>query len=192
MKGIDLKKELILERECHFAGAIGSAVVEKPKISLWMILLPILFLHFIYRMQKYKVGRLKFNEEFMVTRRRAMDLAVEALETGAKPDINQMVRQYGLRDVLEKPYAAWMRSLAEYYTDLLIADGDSFDAMARSAFRSRSDFLLTLNRLSTLEKEFNAVLKPLLSAAEEAADIIAVIETQSQRLRRQLAEKVFA
>ena len=192
MKGLERKKELILERERYFANAVGSAVFEKPKISLWMILIPILFLHFIYRMQKFKNGRLKFDEEFMVTRRRAMDLAVGALETGVKPNMDQVVRQYGLRDALERPYAVWLRSLTEYYTDLLKANGDSFDALARSAFRSRADLLLTLNRLNTVEKEFYAVLKPQLAATEGAADIIATIETQTQHLRRQLAEQVFA
>lgn len=192
MKGLERKKELILERERYFANAVGSAVFEKPSISLWMILIPILFMHFIYRMQKFKAGRLKFDEEFMVTRRRAMDLAVEALETGVKPNMDRVVQQYGLQDSFERPYAAWMRALFDYYTDLLNANGDSFDALARSAFRSRGDFLLTLNRLNTVEKEFYAVLKPQLAATEGAAGIIATIETHSMRLRRQLADQIFA
>ena len=71
MNAIDRRKELILDRELDFANAIGAAVFEKPRVSFWMIMIPLLFIYFIYRMQKYKDGRIKFDEEFMAARRRA-------------------------------------------------------------------------------------------------------------------------
>jgi hypothetical protein len=191
MKELDRKKDLILERERFFANAVGSAVFEKPSVSLWMILVPILLMHFIYRMQKYKNGRLKFDEEFMVTRRRAMDVAFDAVETGTRPNIDAVVRDFNLRAALEKPYAAWMRILVEYYMDLLRSNGDSFDALVRSAFRNRGDFLVTLNRLNTVEKDFYEVLKPQIASTEGAADIIATIVIHSQSLRLKLAEQIF-
>ena len=40
--------------------------------------------------------------------------------------------------------------------DLLAAEGDSFEALVRSAYRNRTNYLLTLNRLNTVEKEFYA------------------------------------
>lgn len=192
MKNLERKKELILERERAFASAIGVEVFEKPTVSLWMILVPILFLHFIYRMQKFKNGLVKFIDEFMVTRRRAIDIAVESLEAGKKPNIDQRVRQFGLSDALERPYASWLQALVEYYTDLLSATGDSFEGLLRSAYRNRTNFLLALNRLSTVEKEFYAALKPRMAATEGAAAIFATIEEHSRRLRRELAEQVFA
>lgn len=191
MKELDRKKDLILERERFFANAVGSAVFEKPSVSLWMILVPILLMHFIYSMQKYKTGRLKFDEEFMATRRQAMDVAVDAVETGIRPDLDHVVRDFNLRAALERPYAAWMRALVEYYMDLLRSSGDSFDSLVRSTFRNRGDFLLTLNRLNTVEKDFYEVLKPQIASTEGAADIIATIVIHSQRLRRELAEQVF-
>ena len=192
MKNLERKKELILERERAFASAIGVEVFEKPTVSLWMILVPILFLHFIYRMQKFKNGLVKFIDEFMVTRRRAIDIAVESLEAGKKPNIDQRVRQFGLSDALEQPYASWLKALVEYYTDLLSGTGDSFEGLLRSAYRNRTDFLLALNRLSTVEKDFYAALKPRMAATEGAAAIFATIEEHSRRLRRELAEQVFA
>jgi hypothetical protein len=192
MKGLERKKELILQRELAFSNAIGAAVFEKPKVSFWMILVPLLFLYFIYRMQKYKNGRQKFDEEFMTTRRRAMNLAGEAMETGVRPDIDRIARESGLTDALEKPYAAWLKALVDFYMDLLAANGDSFESLVRSAYRNRTNCLLILNRLSTVEREFYAALKPQMAATEGAAAVIATIETQSQRLRRDLAESIFA
>jgi hypothetical protein len=192
MKGLDRKRTLILDQELAFANAIGAAVFEKPRISYWMVLIPILFLYFVYRMQKFKTGRIKFDHDFMVTRRKAMEIAIEGIETGSRPDIDAITRESGLRDVLEKPYAAWLKVLVEHYTDLLSAAGDSYDALVRSAYRSRTDCLLALNRLGTVEKDFYAALKSQMSATEGAADIITTLEEQSRQLRRELAERIFA
>ena len=192
MKGLERKQELILEQERAFANALGAAVFDKPRISYWMVLLPILFLYFVFRMQKFKTGRMKFDQDFMVTRRKAMELAVEELETGRRPDIGAIARESGLRDVLEKPYAAWLGALVEHYTDLLSAAGDSYDALVRSAYRSRTDCLLALNRLGAVEKDFYAALKTQMSATEGATDVIATIQEQSRQLRRELAERIFA
>ncbi|MCU0563777.1 MAG: NF038143 family protein [Desulfobacterales bacterium] len=192
MKGLDRKRALILDQELAFANAIGAAVFEKPRISYWMVLIPILFLYFVYRMQKFKTGRLKFDQDFMVTRRKAMEIAIEGIETGSRPDIDAIARESGLRDVLEKPYAAWLKALVEHYTDLLSAAGDSHDALVRSAYRTRTDCLLALNRLGAAEKEFYAALKTQMGATEGAADVIATIQERSRQLRRELAERVFA
>ena len=192
MKGFEQKKEMILQRELMFANAIGAKVFEKPQVHFWMVLIPILFLYFIYRMQRFKSGRMKFDQEFMTTRRKAMDLAVEALETGVKPNIDRIARESGITDALEKPYAAWLRALVEHYDDLLAANGESFEALVRSAYHNRTNYLLTLNRLNTVEKEFYAALKPQLAATEGAAAVIEAIEEHSRRLRRDLAEQIFA
>ena len=192
MKGFEQKKEMILQRELMFANAIGAKVFEKPQVHFWMVLIPILFLYFIYRMQRFKSGRLKFDQEFMTTRRKAMDLAVESLETGVKPNIDRIARESGITDALEKPYAAWLRALVDHYDDLLTANGESFEALVRSAYHNRTNYLLTLNRLNTVEKEFYAALKPQLAATEGAAAVIEAIEEHSRRLRRDLAEQIFA
>jgi hypothetical protein len=192
MKGLERKKELILQRELAFSNAVGAAVFEKPKVSFWMVLVPLLFLYFIYRMQRYKSGRMRFDEEFMTTRRRAMNIAFEAVEAGSRPDIDRIARESGLTEALEKPYASWLKVLVDFYMDLLAANGDSFESLVRSAYRNRTNYLLTLNRLGTVEREFYAAVKPQLAATEGAADVIATIETRSQQLRRDLAENIFA
>lgn len=191
MKALAQKIDVILQRELAFANPIGAAVFEKPRVSFWMVLIPILFVYFIYRMQRFKVGRMKFDEEFMTTRRRALDVAREAVETNSRPDMDEVARNSSLPEALQKPYISWVNALVEYYMDLLAAEGDSFESLVRATYRNRTDYLLTLNRLNTVEKEFYAALKPHMGAAEGAADIIATIESQSQQLRRELAEQIF-
>jgi hypothetical protein len=191
MKELSDKKEIILHREMAFANAVGASVLDKPKVSIWMVLIPILLLHFIYRMQSYKGKRLKFSEEFMITRRRALDIAHNTALTGDDPDISDVVRKSSLSEPLQKPYAAWVTALVDYYLDLLAAEGASFESLVRAAYSSRSNYLLTLNRLSVAEKTFYKALAPHLAATEGAAEIISKIESHSQELRLELADHVF-
>jgi len=183
---------MILDREAIFANRIGSAVVEKPRVNLWMVLLPILFLHFIYRMKKYKEGRMQFDKNFMISRKRAMDAALQAVATGAAPEIDGIVREATISDELKTPYAAWIKVLVEYYMDLLAAGGDDFESLVRSAYGNSTGFLLALNRLSTAERQFYAALKPQMEQTEGATAIIAVIQERSHQLRRELAESIFS
>jgi hypothetical protein len=192
MSAIDRRKELILDRERDFANAIGAAIFERPRVSFWMIMIPLLFIYFIFRMQKYRDGRIKFDEEFIAARSRALEVAVEAVATGTRPDIDRTVRQSDLAGTIEKPYGSWVRVQVEHYMDLLSATGDSFKSLVHSAYHNRTNYLLTLNRLNTVEKEFYAALKPQLDATEGAAEIITTIEIQSQHLRRRFAEQIFA
>jgi hypothetical protein len=191
MNTLAQKKDIILQRELAFANAIGASVLEKPKVSFWMVLIPILLLYFVYRMQTFKRGRIAFDEEFMTTRRRAMDAAVHAVETSARPDVDAVVRESRLPQALQEPCAAWVSALADYYTGLLVADGDSFESLVRATYRNRTDYLLVLNRLTAAERDFYEALGPHLSAADGATDIIATIEAQSQQLRRESAERIF-
>lgn len=192
MTPLSRKRELILGRELAFANAVGAAVFEKPKVSFWMVLLPILFVYFIYRMQRFRSGRKRFDEEFMITRRRAMGAAFQAVERGGEPDVSQMARESGLPEGLEKTYVTWVRALVGHYMDLLRAEGDSFEDLVRSAYRNRTDCLLTLNQLNAVEREFYGALKPhLAQSTEGVADIVSTIQDQSERLRRELAELIF-
>lgn len=192
MRNLARKRDLILNREMVFANAIGAAVMQKPKVSYWMVLIPILFLFFFYRMQKYKKGRQEFDLQLMTARRQAMELAEAALASGHKPDVAAAVRQSGLPEVLESPFGAWLRALSAFYMGLLKADGDSFDALVRSTYPGRSRFLLDLNRLDQVEKDFYAVLAPRLTEVEGAVEIIGLIQARSRELRLEMARRIFA
>lgn len=191
MTGLSQKKEIVLRHETEFANSVGAGLLEKPKVSIWMIFIPILFLFFIYRMKKFKDSRIKFVEEFMTARRIAMDIALEAAEEGGKikTDISAHIPE--LSEPLKKPYISWMKTLSGYYLELLAADGEDFRSLVRKAFRNRSDYLLALNRLNTAEKEFYTALAPYLDSVEGSSGITASIESISRRLRSETAGTIF-
>lgn len=185
------KKEIILRHEQVLANSIGATVFEKPRVSFWMILIPFLFLYFIYRMQRFKLGRMKFDEEFMTARRRVMDVAINAVATDTTPDIDELAYGDRLPEPLQKPYLSWIKALARYYADLLTADGDSFESMVRGAYGNRTGCMRVLNQLDSVEREFYTAIKAHLGTDEGTADIISAIEARSRQLRRELVDRIF-
>ncbi|MDQ1330372.1 MAG: hypothetical protein QG578_635 [Thermodesulfobacteriota bacterium] len=191
MKDLNQKREIILRHELAFADEIGSAVFEKPKVSYWMVFIPILFLYFLYRMQKFKNDRIKFNEEFMTSRRLAMENAIDVAEQRGKTETEGVVPGSTLPLPLQKPYASWIETLSSHYLNLLAANGDDFESLVRAAYRSRDNYMLTLEMINNAEKDFYTALKPLMAQIEGTAGIITTIESQSRRLRHETACRIF-
>jgi hypothetical protein len=190
-KDLTQKKEVILSNELAFANKIGAALFEKPKVSIWMIFIPILFLYFIFRMQKYKNDRIKFDEEFMTARRKAMDIALGASEAEFMTEMSGATQYPELPVPLQKPYFSWIKTLSSHYLDLLSADGDDFESLISAAYFNRDNYMLTLDRLNNAEKDFYTALKPLMAKVEGTAQIIATIESESRRLRSETAYRIF-
>ncbi len=186
------KKELILQHEIKFANAIAAKAIDKPILSLWMILIPVFFVFYFYKLKQFADGRKAFVEHFMVTRQRTLDEASAAVESDRKPDVNYVIKMSSAPEDTFRAYAQWIKVLAEHYQDLLKAPGDHLDALVKATFKNRTNYLLTLNRLNEVEKGFNEALKPhLYENTEGVDDIVAVIEQWSKKLRRKEAARIF-
>jgi len=192
MQSLEYKKDLIRRQQEEFADAVAISVLDKPKVSIWMILIPILFVYFVYRQQRFSSGRKQFAEDFVKTPQRALDAACRSLETGQAPDIEKIAQHSTVPPAVKLVYSSWVQVLVDHYIDLLQAEGDSFDSLVRCAYANRTNFLLTLNRLNQTEKDLYAALKPHLNQTTAGTgEIITSIEQHCRRLRRDLAEAIF-
>ena len=72
------QRTIILQNEEKFALQLASKVLEKPKLSIWMIMVPIIFVYYFYKMQKYSEGRKVFAENYLVSHKRALKAVVAA------------------------------------------------------------------------------------------------------------------
>jgi len=193
MSKVETNKELIERHEEQFAWDLAARVFEKPKLSVWMILIPIILVFHMYRHQRYVDGRRAFTANYLVTRRRMLDQALSMLRDGTRLNLDEIVDVSGVPDAARGSYRSWIRLLVDYYKDLLDARGDQFEDLVRGAYHNRSNYLLVLNQLNRAEKDFNAALKPQLqedaAAVEETVDRI---ETSTHILRRDDAYRIFS
>ena len=90
-----------------FANAVSAAVIEKPHLRLWMILIPVIFVHFFYRFNKHSQGRKEFSRHFLLTRERSLNAVMEALESDRKPDTNKIRQMATIPEGTSKTYIEW-------------------------------------------------------------------------------------
>ena len=193
MPALEQKKEWILAQERRLAAFVARHVIEKPELSIWMILIPIIFVHFFYRLNKVANGRKEFARNFMITRRRALEAASEGLKTGRSPDTDQLCRMSSSPEATYGEYAAWLEVLLQHYANLLQAEGNSVEELIRSVYQTRSNYLLFLHQLHRAEKEFNTALAPHLDVPiSDVTTIVKAMERESEVYRREEAERIFS
>jgi hypothetical protein len=186
------KRDLILAGEKQFAAQVSAKVIDKPKLDVWMILIPIFFVFYFWQLKRYAKGRKTFAEKFLITRERALDEALRSVESGKSANIEQLVHASDVPAEARQGYRPWVALLVDHYRDLILAHGGSYPALVKSTYKTRSNYLLFLNRLNQVEREFDAALKPHLEkSTEDVNGIIKLMEESVISLRRQLAEEIF-
>jgi len=193
MPSIEAKKDLILDYEQRFAAELGLAIIPKPKVSLWMVLIPMYFVFHIYRHKKYMQGCRVFAANFMVSRRGVAEEATEALRQNRPVNLDALSAKVKLpSEEAQRTYREWLTVLMAHYRELLTAQADDFVALVKLAYRNRSNYLLALEQLSEAEKKFNSAMRPhIKNKTDDIDNVIAGIENHSTRMRRAHAQTVF-
>ena len=193
MDSLTFKKERILEQERNFARDLAKAVIELPKLSTWMILIPIILVYHMYRYNQAVKARLAFVDHYLVSRSRSLDEAAHALAERRPPSIDGIVaKAVDLPNPALPAYRAWISVLIRHYADLLRAAGTEYREFIHMVYRNRMNFLLFLNQQNQLEKNLNAALgNHVAESAQDVVETIARIEACSAELRRLQAEVLF-
>ena len=190
---MDEKSKLIFEHEQRFANIRAAMVISKPKLSIWMVLIPFIFVYYMNDWQRAKDGRKAFADNYLITKKRALDEAVAVVQTGREPAPNALANLSDVQEDARQKLAELHAILIEHYVALLRADGDTFESLVRSAYGDRTNYLLFFSHLSSAERGLDAALKPQLSETTEGVDdIVSAIEQYSEKLRRTDADKIFA
>ena len=195
MESMQSKKDCILENETAFAYELSAAVFEKPKMNVWMILIPIIIVFHMYRHQRYVDGRRSFIENYLVTRKRVLEAACAACQSGEKTDMQQLVAASDIPAQTRKEYREWIELLFDHYQVLIMARGQDYQSLVRNYYKTKTNYLLFLNQLNQAEQRFNNALKPHIETKENMHTIeqtISNIEHHSEVLRRKVGDTIFA
>jgi hypothetical protein len=186
---LDRKCGWILSRELEYAHRVALRLVDKPELSVWMILIPIIFLHFMYRAQKFKAGLGAITRELLASREFALALARESLVAGTEaPDPAKRFPD-GAGTLMDAPLREaeiqLSRVLIGHYRRLLEARGESYEELVRNAYgnegRYREEFL---RQLVEAEERIAACAR---EAAEDIPEALQTL-TRMKAARHELRE----
>lgn len=187
------KKQILLDYERQFARNLAVRVLDKPKPPLWMIFVPVFFVFFAQKMKRYSSGTEDFVQNYVKPRDLALNAVLDAQEAGTAVDTPGLLVKAGAIPEGSRPlFLDWMNALTDHYRTLLEARGDTPQALIRSGYRSKTDYLLQCNILNRAENAFTESLMPGIEGDDgDIRSIVEKMNAHSTDLRRQEADTFF-
>ncbi|MBE0465734.1 MAG: NF038143 family protein [Candidatus Desulforudis sp.] len=198
MTSADRKYELVLAREEQFARIVATRVVDRPELSVWMILIPLVFLHYMYRHQKFQAAVEIFSEELMFTKKTALEAAFEIKKSGVSKAealagcFAAQQHEFSTKaDEVRRRQLEEIDLLTDHYTRLFAAEGDSYQSLLMDAYPTRSRYTEFLMQLQQVEKEVNRAAISAFGQAEGFPEIMSRMEAVTEAIRLEETKKIF-
>ena len=194
------KFDLIYNYERFIGNSVALTVIKSKPIGVWEFLIPIVFiLHYM----RNKQSRELFIQNYMFTKRLALDAAFKMLKNGLNREDAISGIEDTTRALLAAPETQGIYSevirlqqmneidlLVDHYSRLLGAEGEDYNAMTRDAYGSRLDYLKFHDQLIFAEsKVVDAARQTLGSKAD--VDALVRIENATEEIRQSQIEKIF-
>jgi hypothetical protein len=184
-EAIQIRYDLIWNHENQFAYKVAKQVIQKPPISVWLVLMPILFLFYAHKIQQYKAGIHNFSKGLMQTKTLALDSALEEINIGMKnKEVKNIFFSSGSETSIEvirvrNSQLAEFELLKVHYGKLLRQEGTSYQILVRKAYRTSGAYRLFLNQLTQIEKE---VMEAVLQAYHPKEEDMAVSQKMQEAM----------
>jgi hypothetical protein len=190
---LDDKRGFILENETQLAKYIARKLIDRPELSIWMIVIPVFFVYFFYQLNRSSSSRKEFALQFVSTRKLILNEAYSASTDGEKPDFQEMAEFENVPDDAKEAYRGWAKVLFEHYQKLLTEDGNSYAELVRGRYENRGRYLTILDQMTKTENRFyKALRKELNDTVKGSGDVISTIEKLLSPLRHEEANTVFS
>ena len=198
----NLKKKfnLTYNYERSVGSAVALRVIKSKPIGVWEFLIPIVFiLHFMRNKQSREI----FIQNYMFTKRHALDAASRMLNKGLdKQEVMAGVSDE-TRALLTAPQTRGIYSdairqqqmreielLVDHYAKLLGVEGEDYAALVRNAYGSRSGYIEFHQKLTAAEKNVADAARQTLGPKADI-DALLRIERATQEIRQSRIETIF-
>lgn len=198
----DEKYHNIFAYEKKIAQIITAQVVEKPELSAWMILIPIVFIPYLQRYQKYKELSQIFSTEYLFTKKIALEAAYKIYKQEISPAQGLTWIAKAVQKNPDAAEAVWniyekqikeVELLCAHYTALFASGEDSYRQMVVGHYQTRDLYLGFVEQLARAEKEVSgAAAATFQDGAREVPDIMEKMEKHLLELRREEAKEFFS
>jgi hypothetical protein len=189
--------DLIWNQENQFAYRIAKQVLQKPKISVWLVLIPILFLYYAHKIQQYKAAVHDFSKGLMRSKVLALDSAKEEIDSGRKDtgfqdaflseDLGNSPNVMQVRD----KQIAEVELLKSHYKKLLGRQGSTYRELVRKAYRTGADYRIFLTRLAEAEKAVHDAVLRAYHPNQESQNVTKKMQKAAMALRQEEMKTFF-
>jgi hypothetical protein len=193
MSTLEERYELIRRRDELFAYDLAKGVIEKPKASVWIIFLPLLFVFYVQKLQKHKKDVQGFVNHYLQTKVLALEAALDEVRSGSPPasSIVSGSDDPSADGAIRRTQYHELDLLREHYLLLLRSRGGSYAELVKTAYGMSGTYRFFLNRLRRAEGEVNRAVLEAHHPTPEARDVAERMERFSEQLREMEMERIF-
>ncbi|PKN43357.1 MAG: hypothetical protein CVU60_03095 [Deltaproteobacteria bacterium HGW-Deltaproteobacteria-18] len=189
----DEKKRIILGQEIKMARHLALMVLEKPEPPFWASFIPMVFFFYAQKLRQYSSGLEEFAENYLLSRRDALEAATVAKITNTAVDGAKLLSKAGGMPETARPiYLKWITLLTNHYLVLLNSHGSCHEELVRSGYDGKAAYLASCEDVIEEERAFNLALLP--DVAGDTQDIIEVVQKMNMaiaELNYQEADMIF-
>jgi hypothetical protein len=191
--------ELVLSRERGLAHAVANKVVDKPLISAWMILIPIVFVQYLISSRELRAVAQAFAREFVLTKKLALETALEMERSGMPKEdalTSHLSAEWGdeiepAKKEIRERQRNEVELLVDHYVLLLRAEGGDYPSLVRQAYGNRAAYAEFLERLHEAESAVNRASVQAFESTEGFKETSAKAETAATGLRHKELDTLF-
>ena len=185
-KNLEGKRQLILDYDQVFVERLAVKIFKKPQLSIWMILIPIIFVFFFQQVTKYKNDKKDFIKNYLLSPNRALNEAYEAIKQKREVSIESMVEMADLKPFSNAPYRNLMSVLTQHYINLMNAKGDLYGQLILSAYPEKVQYQQMMGDINKAWKSLSeSIVEDLIKSTPEAANTVRKIEDTSVEIRNE-------
>jgi hypothetical protein len=191
------RHDMIWYREQVLAYELARTMIHKPKVGVWMILLPLLFVFFLQDIKKYKSSIRTFVDGFLKNKKIALDLTFNAVSAGTSLEktlaefASETQPTFSDQNDLHEKQLREIAFLMKHFQRLLNGKGRTYEELLKEAYPSAGEYASFLDTLFKLE---DAVLKsafPAGTSNKEAGELVTLMQNTVRRMRLQERDRVF-
>ncbi len=191
MRSVTDKKALILEEETRFTNSLASRIIDKPELSLWMILIPIIFVFYFYQLQRFTSSKKRFTENYLIAIKRALH-AVESLEEEENPDFDKLAQTTELPEKAREQQVELFKCQSQHYFRLLNANGETYEDLIRQVYQKPNHYREYCEQLNQAEKRLNeSLLSRVTEDSESISRMVTRFQIASKELRNEALERIY-
>lgn len=181
---------IIREHEFNFARRLAKGVLQRPKISVWLILVPVLFIYYVRRIKIYKADLQRVCDGVVHSKNFALDAAAAELQGEAVPDFRKQFlgkHPNPTRKVEEvfSHQAAEIELLMAHYRRLLAESAEDFSGLVRGVYKAKRSYREFLEMRGRAEEKLGTAVLEAFQSGEEAR----AVHHRMVKLARELREE---
>jgi len=191
------KYSMILAAEEQFAREVTLGVIVTRPQTVWHYLIPGMFIiDFLRRGSAIK----QYTRYFMFPRRLAIDAARSRFQEQGQSSERSLIEEdvtrwlTALKLFTEALLGVQMKAidlLTDHYLKLLQADGSSYPALIKNAYRNRENFEDFINQITNAEDEIDEAIIEKVGDDQKLREKLLAEKEQVGIRRRKLMEEIF-